>query len=170
MKWHLETHPIKSLKQHPKNPRILTRDQLFHLERSLDKFGLIDKPIINTDKTVIGGHQRIRTLQKMGAKDVECWVPDEQLDDKDVEELNIRLNKNVGEWDWDTLANVWDADELIKYGFTEEELLDEKVVSKKKRMRIVLEFETNENMQDCVDSAELEAITRKYEPQVKLKK
>ena len=37
-------------------------------------------------------------------------------------ELNIRLNKNAGEWDWDILANQFDDADLIEWGFTEEEL------------------------------------------------
>ena len=41
---------------------------------------------------------------------------------KHVEELNIRLNKNTGEWDWDILANDWEVDDLLAWGFTEEEL------------------------------------------------
>ena len=37
-------------------------------------------------------------------------------------ELNIRLNKNTGEWDWDILAGAFDVDELIEWGFSEDEL------------------------------------------------
>jgi DNA modification methylase len=49
-------------------------------------------------------------------------VPDQSLDQKDIDELNIRLNRNLGEWDFDILANQWDVDNLIEWGFTEEEL------------------------------------------------
>jgi len=37
-------------------------------------------------------------------------------------ELNIRLNKNVGEWDYDALANYFDVGELTEWGFKEEEI------------------------------------------------
>ena len=37
-------------------------------------------------------------------------------------ELNIRLNKNTGKFDYDILANLYDADELKDYGFTDAEL------------------------------------------------
>lgn len=121
MKWHLEKRNIVDLKHFHKNPRVLTEEQQQQLEQSLKKFGLIDKPIINTDNTVIGGHQRLKTLELMGEQEIEVYVPDAQLSDKDVEELNIRLNKNTGEWDWDILANEWDKDDLLAWGFTEEE-------------------------------------------------
>ena len=38
-------------------------------------------------------------------------------------ELNIRLNKNTGEWDMDNLANFFDMDELVEWGFDEDELV-----------------------------------------------
>ena len=79
MKWSLVTVPIKQLKEHPNNPRSLSKDQAAHLQKSLDRFGLIDKPIINTDYTIIGGHQRLKLLKKNKLKEVECWMPDETL-------------------------------------------------------------------------------------------
>ena len=30
--------------------------------------------------------------------------------------MNIRLNANTGEWDWDTLANEWNVEELTEWG------------------------------------------------------
>jgi DNA modification methylase len=122
IKWSLQTLKIKDLKKHPKNPRTLSRDQFDHLKKSLDKFGLIDKPIVNTDMMIIGGHQRIKILKLDGIKEIECWVSDQLLSDQDVEELNIRANKNTGEWDWDILANQWEVPELLDWGFTVDEL------------------------------------------------
>jgi DNA modification methylase len=122
--WHLEKRKLKDLKDHAKNPRQLSENDAAHLTVSLDKFGLIDKPIINTDGTIIGGHQRKKILKKLQVKEVECWVPDRHLEEKEVDELNIRLNKNTGDWDWDILANEWEIKELLDWGFTEEELLD----------------------------------------------
>jgi len=118
IKWKLETRKINDLKDHPKNPRQLTKDQASHLKKSIDKFGLIDKPIVNCDGTLIGGHQRKRILKESGLTEIECWVPDRLLSENDVDELNIRLNKNNGDWDWDILANEWDMNDLINWGFS----------------------------------------------------
>ena len=120
--WSLEKRPIKSLTSYPKNARSITKQQDAQLQSSIEKFGLADKPIINQDGTVIGGHQRLRILKRMGHKEVECWVPNKPLEDKQMEELNIRLNKNTGIWDWECLANEWDIMDLLEYGFREEEL------------------------------------------------
>jgi len=122
MKWTIETRKIKDLKDYSKNPRKLTHEQAAHLQVSLEKFGLIDKPIINSDNTIIGGHQRVRLLKKMGHKEVECYVPEVQLTDKEVEELNIRHNKNTGEFDFDILANEFEPLDLISWGFDEQEI------------------------------------------------
>ncbi len=123
VQWHLEVLSIKNLKEHHKNPRRITKDQAHHLETLIKKFGLIDKPIVNKDWTIIGGHQRIRILKRMKAKNVECWVPDEQLSQEDIDHLCVGLNLNQGQWDWDILANQWEPLDLLNWGFTEEQLL-----------------------------------------------
>lgn len=122
MEWVLVKKKIRDLKPHPRNPRKLSKHDYEHLQKSLDKFGLIDKPIINTDDMIIGGHQRIAVLKKSGAKEVECWAPKATLSEKEIDELNIRLNRATGEWEWDTLANEWEVNDLLEWGFTEEEL------------------------------------------------
>lgn len=119
--WTLEKRKISSLKDHPKNPRKLSKHDAEHLKKSLEKFGLADKPIITKEGLIIGGHQRKRILKKMGFKEVECWVPERDLSQDEVDELNIRLNRNLGEWDFDKLANEWNFEDLINWGFTEAE-------------------------------------------------
>ncbi len=124
IKWNLKTFKISELTDYYKNPRQLTKQQFEQLKKSLDKFGLIDKPIINADEknTVIGGHQRLRILRSENQKSVECWIPSRELDEKEVEELNIRLNKNTGEWDFGILNTNFEIDNLLDWGFTEAEL------------------------------------------------
>lgn len=119
--WKLETRKIKDLKEHPKNPRTLSKDQNQRLTESLERFGVAEKPIINTDGLIIGGHQRLKVLKTMGLKEIECWTPSQTLSEDQVDELNIRLNKNTGDWDWDCLANEWEMDDLIEWGFTPED-------------------------------------------------
>lgn len=122
IKWNLELRKIKDLKAHPKNPRKLSKHDAQHLQKSLEKFGLIDKPVITQDGLIIGGHQRLEILKKMKCKEIECFVADQDISEKDIDELNIRLNRNVGEWDYDILANAWPEEDLFDAGFTKEEL------------------------------------------------
>lgn len=124
VKWSLVEIPIKSLKEHPKNPRQIGKEQFARLGNLIDRFGLIDKPIVNSDMTLIGGHQRIKYLKKQKVKVVECWISDRLLDEKEVEELMIGVNKIHGQFDFDILANQFDPIDLLKWGFSEKELLD----------------------------------------------
>lgn len=142
--WHLEVLNIKDLKPHPKNPRQISKDDAQRLESNIKKFGLIDKPIVTKDWLIIGGHQRIKLLKKMKAKTVECWVPDCELSEEDIDDLLISLNKHQGSWDYDIMADQWDLDKLFEHGFSEELLMgiyndskqeekEEKSSSKKKK-------------------------------------
>ena len=124
LQWTLTEIPIKSLKDHPKNPRQIGKEQFERLGNLIQKFGLIDKPIVNQDMTIIGGHQRIRYLKKQKIKVVECWLASRLLEEKEVEELMIGVNKIHGQFDFDILANVFDPIDLLNWGFSEKELLD----------------------------------------------
>lgn len=123
--WTLQQFNIDELTDYYKNPRSLSDKEFKQLKTSLDKFGMIDKPIVNADSlhTIIGGHQRKHVLEATGVSEIECWIPDRELSDKEVEELNIRLNKNTGSWDFDVLANEFELPDLVEWGFTEHELL-----------------------------------------------
>ena len=111
---------ISELKQAEYNPRRLTTKQYSDLKASLEKFGLVDPIIINSDNTVIGGHQRLKIVRELGASEVPTVRVN--LSKEDERELNIRLNKNTGEFDLDILANNFEVDELKDWGFKHIEL------------------------------------------------
>ena len=106
------------------NPRQLTKDQYTQLKDSLTRFGLVDPLIVNKHKSrkniLVGGHQRLKIAKEMGMDKIPCVEVDLPLDQE--KELNIRLNKNVGEWDYDSLANYFDVSELMEWGFTDNDL------------------------------------------------
>lgn len=141
--WHIQNIPIKNLKPHPKNPRSITKDQMQHLTDLIAKFGLIDLPIVNTDMTIIGGHQRIKILKKQKVKEVDCWVPDRLLTEEEVEHLMIGVNLNQGIFDFDCLANFFEPVDLLSWGFTEQQLMgitqdDEEEKAKEKEKTVKL--------------------------------
>tara|TARA_R100001443_G_scaffold57528_1_gene68238 strand:- start:6 stop:512 length:507 start_codon:yes stop_codon:yes gene_type:complete len=116
----IEKIKIAELNPAEYNPRKMTNKQYEDLKSSLEKFGLVDPIIINSDNTVVGGHQRLRIMRELGAK----FVPTVRvnLSKEDEKELNIRLNKNTGEFDLDVLANNFEVDELKDWGFKDVEL------------------------------------------------
>jgi len=120
--WHLEAREIGDLKDYEKNPRRATKKQLKHIKTSVQKYGLIDKPIVNLDNCIIGGHMHKHILKELGKTSVDVWVPDRQLDADEVAELNIRLNRGHAEFDYDMLAATWEVEELLELGFLAEEM------------------------------------------------
>ena len=114
--WKTEKRKLSDLKPCEWNPRKASKKQTDDLGRSLEKFSLADPLIINTDNTLVGGHFRTKVLKEKGVDEVDVRVPNRELTEEEVKELNIRLNKNSGEFDWDLLAN-FDMDFLQDVGF-----------------------------------------------------
>ena len=106
---------INKLKPATYNPRQITKKQYNDLKESITKFGLVDPIIVNKCYTIIGGHQRYKICKDLDYKDIGCIILD--LNKEQERELNIRLNKNTGEFDMDILANEFDIDQLVDWGF-----------------------------------------------------
>jgi len=106
------------------NPRQLTKDQFQSLKDSLTRFGFAEPIIVNRHperkNIIIGGHQRVRVAKAIGIDEIPAVFLN--LDFEQERELNIRLNKNTGGWNWDELANNFGMEELIEWGFKESEL------------------------------------------------
>ena len=106
------------------NPRQLTKEQFQQITDSIKRFGIVDPIIVNKNKErkniIVGGHQRVKVAGSLGFKEIPC-VEVDLTPDKE-RELNVRLNKNTGEWDWDELANHFDVSELIDWGFDDKDL------------------------------------------------
>jgi len=124
----IEKKKISDLKPAPYNPRKSNEKQEKHLKTSLEKFGVVE-PIIFNKQTgfIVGGHFRVRELKKLGYKEVDCVIVD--LSQEDEKELNIRLNANTGEWDWEMIANEWEPVQLEEWGldipdFSADEVLE----------------------------------------------
>ena len=111
----IEKIEINKLKPATYNPRQISTKQYKDLKSSVEKFGLVDPIITNKDFTIIGGHQRYKICKELKHKEIDCVVLD--LSKEEERELNIRLNKNTGDFDMDILANEFDIDELVDWGF-----------------------------------------------------
>ena len=122
----IEYVSIDSLKPSEYNPRKISKESMEQLKESIKKFKLVDPLIVNCAKNrngiVIGGHMRLKAATELGFKE----APVVYLNIPDIEkekELNIRLNKNTGEFDWNLLANFSEGF-LADLGFNSEELDD----------------------------------------------
>lgn len=118
--------PTAELRAAEYNPRRHTKEQSEQLKESIRRFGLVDPIIANSAEgrkgVVIGGHFRLEMAKELGFETVPVVyikIPDVEKE----KELNIRLNKNTGEFDLDLLAE-FDEAFLTDIGFDSEELDD----------------------------------------------
>ena len=118
-KLHIVYVPITSLKPATYNPRTISKKSLEQLKESIERFGTVDPVIANAAQkrknVVIGGHMRLRAAKALGHKTIPVvYVNIPNLEKE--KELNLRLNRNTGEWDFGKLKS-FDSDFLSKIGF-----------------------------------------------------
>lgn len=124
--WETKTFRVKDLVPFSENPRHISKDKMAQLKNSLEKFDYAELVAVQPDLTIIAGHMRVKAMKLLGwqNKEIPVRVPNRQLNQHEMREYLIRSNKNTGDWDWDILANSFDVEELMDWGFSEEELID----------------------------------------------
>lgn len=116
--------PVDSLKPAEYNPRKHDADQAAKLKDGIKKFGMVDPIIVNAapnrKNIIIGGHFRAEIAKELGIINVPVVFLNIAEQDRE-KELNLRLNRNTGEFDWDLLAE-FDETFLGDIGFSTDEL------------------------------------------------
>lgn len=120
------TIAVTDLKPAAYNPRRWNDEQTAALKESISRFGLVDPLIANCASermnVLIGGHFRLHVAKELGFTEVPVVyvnIPDLEKE----KELNLRLNKNTGSFDFKLLAE-FDKAFLTDVGFSSEELDD----------------------------------------------
>jgi len=73
------------------------------------------RPVVcNTDMIVLGGNMRLKAAKELGWKEIPCEIVD--WSEEKQRAFTIKDNVGYGEWDWDMLANEWDAEQLNEWG------------------------------------------------------
>ena len=118
--WKTEQRKINDLIPFKKNPRKISAAQIKQLQKSLEKFNLVEIPAINMDNKIIADHQRLKILQRLnrGEEIIDVRIPNRKLTDEEFKEYLLRSNKNQAEWDFDLLKD-FDSDLLFDVGFEE---------------------------------------------------
>jgi DNA modification methylase len=109
---------IAHIKTNPNNPRIIKDDKYRKLVESIRTFPkmLEIRPIVvNADMIVLGGNMRLRACKEAGLKKIPVIMADD-LTPEQQREFIIKDNVGFGEWDWEMIANEWEAEELEKWG------------------------------------------------------
>jgi len=109
---------ISEVKNNPKNPRLIKDDKFRKLVKSIQEFPqmLELRPIVvDENNIVLGGNMRLKACKEAGLKEVYI-VKAENLTELQKDEFIVKDNVGFGEWDWDILANEWDAEKLDEWG------------------------------------------------------
>lgn len=106
----------------PKNPRFIKDYKFQKLKKSLE-----DSPeMLNLrelivfphgDKfVIIGGNMRYRAAKELKFKELPCKILSKDTPVEKLKEYTIKDNNAFGEYDWDDVANEWDAELLTDWG------------------------------------------------------
>ena len=173
----IQNVPINTVKANPNNPRIIKDDKFAKLVKSINEFPqmLNLRPIVvNDDMVVLGGNMRLKACKEAGLKEIPI-IKASELTEQQQKEFIVKDNVGYGEWDWDDLANNWDAAELEEWGLdipdfkTEDEAQeDDYEIPEHLRTDIVLGdlFEIGPHRLLCGDSTQTDTFAKLFENQL----
>ncbi len=163
---------ISKIKANPNNPRLIKDDKFAKLVKSIQEFPkmLELRPIVvNDDMIVLGGNMRLKACKEAGLKEIPI-IKASELTEEQQKEFIIKDNVGFGEWDWNDLANNWEAEKLEEWGLDipgfEAEVLeaeeDDFEVPDEVRTDIVLGdlFEIGEHRLLCGDSTDSDQVAK----------
>jgi DNA modification methylase len=113
----MQTLPIGKIKANPNNPRTIKDDKFFKLVQSLKdlpEMAKVRPVVVNQDMVVLGGNMRLKAMKEAGWKEAPVEIVD--WDEDKQRQFIIKDNVGFGEWDWEMLANEWDAEQLDDWG------------------------------------------------------
>ena len=114
----MKTVKLSEIKTNPNNPRLIKDGKFEKLVKSIKDFPemLKIRPIVvNNDMVVLGGNMRLKACKEAGLKEVSI-IKAENLTEEQQKEFIVKDNVGFGEWDWDIIANEWDAQEVEEWG------------------------------------------------------
>jgi DNA modification methylase len=122
--WRTERRKISDLVPNALNPRMMSPKQVEDLKKSLERFNLVEIPVIDTENRVIAGHQRLAVMKLLGRGEetIDVRVPSRKLSKKEYDAYLLASNRIHGDWDWEKLSENFDIDLLLASGFDDADL------------------------------------------------
>tara|TARA_R100001460_G_scaffold40487_1_gene75693 strand:- start:4311 stop:5036 length:726 start_codon:yes stop_codon:yes gene_type:complete len=152
----IEKVKITTVKNNPNNPRVIKNDAFKTLVKSIK-----DAPwmlqlrsiVVNDENIVLGGNQRLRACQEAGLKEVYI-IKASSLTEEQQREFIIKDNMSSGEWDWDALANEFEAEDLNDWGVKVPVLTETEKLSKLEFEDVYYEPKEQPklNLSHCIDT------------------
>lgn len=110
---------LSQLKTNPQNPRLIKDDKFNKLIESLKTFPemkSIREIVVDEDMIILGGNMRFKAMQELKEKTALVKIIS-GLSEKQKKEFIIKDNQPYGSWDMDLLANDFELDDLLNWGF-----------------------------------------------------
>ena len=112
---------LSKIKLNPDNPRFVRDHKFEQLKDSLRSFPemMALRPIVvDENDMALAGNMRVRGLLELGYKEIpDEWVKRaDELTEEQKQEFIIKDNLGFGQWEWEALANEWDAGQLEEWG------------------------------------------------------
>ena len=120
--WKNASVNIAELKDYQFNPRKIADKEIEKLTSHIKEDGYHQRIIVNSDYTIIGGHQRKKALLAAGYKKndvIDVLISDRLLSAEELDRINIRDNLPFGEYDFDILSDRFDKDTLLDFGMSD---------------------------------------------------
>lgn len=116
--WTTVQRAISVLVPQEVNPRKINDKQMSDLKKSLQKFNLVEIPVIDLDGKILAGHQRLKAMQLLGRGEelIDVRIPNRKLTDDEAKRYLVASNALGGDWDFDLLKS-FDLDMLADVGF-----------------------------------------------------
>jgi len=162
---------INQIKPNPSNPRLIKDDKFKKLVQSLKDFpemANVRPIVVNKDMVILGGNMRFKAMKEAKWKEIPVEVVD--WEEAKQREFIIKDNVGFGEWDWEDLANNWDASELDKWGLDVPQFETEQLEAEEDNYEMPDEIQTDIVIGDlfeigdhrllCGDSTDSDAVAK----------
>lgn len=130
MKIHKETIPLSRIQRNtgqiaglPKNPRKASASQIDRLAKSLAEDSellearpLLVYPLPDGTFVAVGGNMRLEAAARLGWSEIPCAIIDASTPVEVIRRYLLKDNAAFGEWDYELLAQEWDAGLLFDCG------------------------------------------------------
>lgn len=110
--------PISKFKENPDNPREIDKEAFKKLKDNIQSFTrmLALRPlVVDKDFYVLGGNMRLKACKDLGLTEIP-YILDKDLTEDEKKQFVILDNVSFGKWEWDKLANEWEAEKLNEWG------------------------------------------------------
>ena len=158
LEWYTVQRKVSELVPYEYNPRKISDLDKQHLKQSLEKFNLVEIPVIDIDNTLIGGHQRVIILFELGRGEeiIDVRIPNRKLTEEEFKEYNLRSNILNGEFDYEKISDFFSEINLTEIGFDVSSF--DNFIQSENNVKIEIEDEVDVTLSKNIQSKEGDMI------------